>query len=137
MLEPLGTTIRPQSVLYLAFDFSKRRVGVASGNSLTGTATPLHTVLTLGDARFEAIGRLIKEWQPAALVVGVPFYPDGKPHDNTLKAQQFGRQLQVRFGLEVHEVDERYTTTEAKALGAVDADAASAALILEQFLRAL
>jgi putative Holliday junction resolvase len=80
---------------------------------------------------------LIAEWQPDALVVGVPRHPDGAPHDNTRRAERFARQLAGRFGLPVHEVDERYTTTEARSFGARDADAAAAALILEQFLREL
>jgi len=122
---------------FLAFDFGIRRVGVASGNTLLGTATPLKTLSSEGDARFEAIAALIAEWQPQALVVGVPFHPDGAPHDNTRRAQRFARQLQGRFGLPVHEVDERYTTTEALADGARDADAAAAVLILEQHLRSL
>ena len=79
---------------------------------------------------------MIAEWQPDALVVGVPFHPDGAPHDNTDRARRFARQLHGRFRLPVHEVDERYTTTEAHASGAGDVDAASAAIILEQFLRA-
>jgi len=120
---------------FLAFDFGTRRVGVASGNTLTRTATPLRTVAAEGDARFAALGALIAEWQPDALVVGVPRHPDGAPHDNTARAQRFARQLHGRFRLPVHEVDERYSTTEAHALGATDVDAASAALILEQFLR--
>jgi putative holliday junction resolvase len=120
--------------LLLAFDFGARRVGVASGNSLTHTATPLATLAhDDSDARFAAIGRFIAEWQPAALVVGVPRHPDGAPHDNTRRAERFARQLHGRFGLPVHEVDERYTTTEALAAGARDVDAASAALILEQY----
>jgi putative Holliday junction resolvase len=110
-----------------------RRVGVAVGNSLLRQAQPLKTVAAGGDARFAAIAALVQEWQPAALVVGVPFHPDGAPHDNTQRARRFGRQLQGRFRLPVHEVDERYTTTEALAAGAADADAAAAALILDQF----
>jgi putative holliday junction resolvase len=121
---------------YLAFDFGTRRVGVASGNALTKAATPLRTLAAEGDARFDAIGALIAEWQPDALVVGVPRHPDGAPHDNTRRAQRFARQLQGRFRLPVHEVDERYSTVEARAGGARDLDAASAAIILEQFLRA-
>ena len=120
---------------FLSFDFSLKRVGVASGNSITRSATPLRTLTAEGDARFSAIAKLIDEWQPAALVVGVPFHPDGAAHDNTRRAQRFARQLASRFGLPVHEVDERYTTVEARAQGAADADAAAAALILEQFLR--
>ena len=120
--------------LFLAFDFGAKRLGVASGNSVTRTATPLSTIAQAGnEARFAAIGRLIAEWQPAALVVGVPRHPDGAPHDNTRRAERFARQLRGRFGLPVHEVDERYTTTEVLAAGAADVDAASAALILEQY----
>jgi putative Holliday junction resolvase len=126
---------RPQS--FLAFDFGVRRVGVATGNTLLRSAQPLRTIAVEGEARFAAIAALAAEWRPDALVVGVPFYPDGAPHDNTRRAQRFARQLHGRFGLPVHEVDERYTTTEALAGGAVDADAAAAALILEQFLRNL
>ena len=122
---------------FLAFDFGTRRVGVATGNTVTRGAQPLRTIADSGTARFDAIGKLIAEWQPAALVVGVPFHPDGAPHDNTERARRFARQLQGRFRLPVHEVDERYTTTEAQALGASDVDAASAAIILEQFLRDL
>ncbi|WOB07427.1 Holliday junction resolvase RuvX [Piscinibacter gummiphilus] len=122
---------------FLAFDFGTKRVGVASGNTITRTATPLKTVAAEGDARFAALGALISEWKPDALVVGVPYYPDGAAHDNTARAQRFARQLHGRFRLPVHEVDERYTTTEAHAAGASDVDAASAAIILEQFLKAL
>ncbi len=120
---------------FLAFDYGTRRVGVAVGNSLLGRAQPLKTVAAVGDARFAAIAALVAEWQPDALVVGVPFHPDGAAHENTLRSRRFGRRLQGRFGLPVHEVDERYTTTEARAEGATDADAAAAAIILEQFLR--
>ena len=126
---------RPQS--FLSFDYGPPRVGVAGGHTLLRQAQALRTVAAEGDARFAAIGRLIDEWQPDALVVGVPFHPDGAAHDNTQRARRFARQLQGRFKLPVHEVDERYTTTEALAAGAADADAAAAALILDQFLRSL
>ena len=122
---------------FLAFDFGTQRVGVATGNSLTRSATPLRTVASTGDARFGAIAALIKEWQPDALVVGVPFHPDGAAHDNTERARRFARQLHGRFQLTVHEVDERYSTTEAASDGARDLDAASAAIILNQFLSTL
>lgn len=122
---------------FLAFDYGTKRVGVASGNTVTRTAQPLRTIAAEATARFDAIGKLIAEWKPDALVVGVPFHPDGAPHDNTDRAKRFARQLHGRFHLTVHEVDERYTTTEAQASGAADVDAASAAIILEQFLRDL
>ena len=129
--------LAPTVQTFLAFDFGLKRTGVASGNRLTRTATPQTTIIAVGDARFEPIAARIKEWQPDALVVGVPYHPDGASHENTLRAQKFARQLRGRFGLSVYEVDERYSTTEAHALGAADADAASACIILEQFLRSL
>jgi putative Holliday junction resolvase len=100
-------------------------------------AQPLKTVAATGEARFAAIEALVHEWQPAELVVGVPFHPDGAEHQNTQRARRFGRQLHGRFRLPVNEVDERYSTTEALAEGAADVDAVSAAVILDQFLRNL
>jgi putative Holliday junction resolvase len=132
-----ATALAPAVQTFLAFDFGLKRTGVASGNRLTRTATPQTTINAVGDARFGPIAARIKEWQPDALVVGIPYHPDGASHENTLRAQKFARQLRGRFGLSVHEVDERYSTTEAHALGAADADAASACIILEQFLRSL
>jgi len=126
-----------RALSFLAFDFGTRRTGVAAGNSLLRQATPLKTLALEGDARFAAIDKLIQAWQPDALVVGIPFHPDGAAHDNTRRAQRFARQLHGRFRLPVHEVDERYTTTEALSGGAADADAAAAAIILDQFLRSL
>lgn len=122
---------------FLAFDYGTKRTGVASGNALTRSATPQPTISAEGDARFEQIAARLKEWQPDALVVGIPFHPDGAAHENTERARRFARQLRRRFGLPVHEVDERYSTTEALAAGARDADAASACIILEQYLRSL
>ncbi|MBT2334367.1 Holliday junction resolvase RuvX [Variovorax paradoxus] len=122
---------------FLAFDFGLKRTGVASGNRLLGNATPQATIKAEGDARFAQVEARIREWQPDALVVGVPYHPDGAPHENTRRAQKFARQLRGRFNLQVFEVDERYSTTEALASGARDADAASACIILEQFLRNL
>ena len=122
---------------FLAFDFGVKRTGVATGNRLTRTATPQGTITAEGDARFSAIQKKLDEWRPDALVVGIPFHPDGASHGNTARAQKFARQLRGRFGLQVFEVDERYSTTEALSDGAVDADAASACIILEQFLRSL
>ena len=122
---------------YLAFDFGTRRVGVASGNALTATATPLATIDERGEARTASIAKLIDEWRPDELVVGVPFHPDGAPHANTARARRFARELAERFKLPVHEVDERYTTTDARRSGATDVDAAAAAIVLEQHLAAI
>jgi putative Holliday junction resolvase len=121
----------------MAFDFGLKRTGVAVGNRLTGMATPLATIKADAAQRLSLVWQRIQEWQPDALVVGIPFHPDGGEHENTLRAKKFSRQLQSQFQLKVYEVDERYSTTEARSLGAVDSDAASACIILEQFLRSL
>jgi putative Holliday junction resolvase len=123
---------------FLAFDFGIKRTGVAVGNRMLRTATPQPTIRAEGSgARLAEAAARVQEWQPDALVVGVPFHPDGASHDNTARARKFARQLRGRLGKPVYEVDERYSTTEALASGARDADAASACVILEQFLRSL
>ncbi|CAN5426454.1 hypothetical protein BH09PSE5_BH09PSE5_14350 [soil metagenome] len=133
----LASVSTARHLSFLGFDYGVKRVGVATGNSLTSTASALVTLSSIGDARFAAIARLIAEWKPDALVVGVPYHPDGQAHENTHKAKRFANQLHGRFNLPVHQVDERYSTTEAESLGARDLDSASAALILEQYLRQL
>ncbi len=122
---------------FLAIDFGLKRTGVAVGNRLMRSAQSVGTVHAQGDARFTLLEKHLKEWQPDAIVIGVPYHPDGAAHENTARAKKFGRQLHGRFSLPVFEVDERYSTTEALASGARDADAASACIILEQFLRSL
>jgi putative Holliday junction resolvase len=122
---------------FLAFDYGLKRTGVAVGTRFLRSATPQATIRAEGDARFAQVAQRIAQWQPDALVIGVPFHPDGAEHENTARARKFGRQLRGRYGLPVYEVDERYSTTEALAEGAADADAASACIILEQFLRSL
>ena len=122
---------------FLAIDLGLKRSGVAVGNRLLRSATPQATIRAEGDARFAQVALRLAEWQPDALVIGVPYHPDGASHENTARALKFARQLRGRFGLPVFEVDERYSTTEALAGGARDADAASACIILEQFLRSL
>ena len=122
---------------FLAFDFGLKRTGVAVGNRMLRTATPQATINAEGDARWIAVEARVREWQPDAIVVGVPFHPDGASHDNTARAKKFARQLRGRLALPVFEVDERYSTTEALAAGAKDPDAGAACVILEQFLRSL
>jgi len=133
----LSREVPVQLQSFLALDFGLKRTGVATGNRLLRSATPRGTIQAEGDARFAQIAARIGEWAPDALVVGIPFHPDGAAHENTRRAQRFSRQLQGRFGLPVFEVDERYSTTEALQAGARDADAAAACIILEQFLRTL
>lgn len=134
---PSVTAVPAAQQTFLALDFGLKRTGVAVGNRLLRQAQPRPTIRAEGDARFEKVAALLQEWQPDALVVGVPFHPDGASHENTVRAQKFARQLRGRFGLPVYEVDERYSTTEALADGAADADAGAACVILEQFLRTL
>lgn len=130
---PVGAALNT----FLAIDFGMKRTGIAVGNRLLRSAQAVGSVVAQGDARFALIEKHLKEWQPDALVIGVPYHPDGAAHENTARAKKFGRQLHGRFALPVFEVDERYSTTEALASGARDADAASACIILEQFLRSL
>ena len=122
---------------FLALDLGLKRSGVAFGSRLLRSAQAQPTIRAEGDARFAQVALRLAEWQPDALVIGVPYHPDGASHDNTARARKFARQLRGRFGLPVFEVDERYSTTEALTGGARDADAASACIILEQFLRSL
>ncbi|HWP12999.1 MAG TPA: Holliday junction resolvase RuvX [Ramlibacter sp.] len=122
---------------FLALDFGIKRTGVAVGNRLLRTATPQATIKAQGAAQLAAVEATVREWRPDALVVGVPFHPDGASHDNTVRARKFARELRGRLKLPVFEVDERYSTTEALAAGAIDPDAGAACVILEQFLRSL
>lgn len=135
--QPAPLVVPAHFQTFLAFDYGLKRTGVAVGTRMLRTASPQPTIRAEGDARFARVAERIRDWQPDALVVGVPLHPDGAPHENTARAQKFARQLRGRFGLQVFEVDERYSTTEALAAGAQDADAASACIILEQFLRNL
>ncbi len=134
----MSLPVPAQHQTFLAFDFGLKRTGVASGNRLLAAATPQHTIRAEGsDDRMREVRARVREWQPDALVVGVPFHPDGASHENTARARKFARQLRAQLGLVVYEVDERYSTTEALANGAADADAGAACVILEQFLRSI
>lgn len=130
--------VPPNFTTFLAFDFGAKRTGVAVGNRLLRTASPQATIRAeASDARLQAAQERVREWQPDALVVGVPFHPDGASHENTARARKFARQLAALTKLAVYEVDERYSTTEAQSGGARDPDAGAACVILEQFLRTL
>jgi len=95
----------------LAFDFGKKRIGVAMGNSVLGVAQPLVTIDTEVTARrFDAISQLISTWQPVLLVVGLPLHCDGTEHEMTQLSQRFARRLAGRFNLKVILKDERYTS---------------------------
>lgn len=125
----------------LGFDFGTRKIGVAVGQTVTRSATALTTIRTRDEKPdWERIERLIREWQPLEAVVGLPFNMDDSEADIAPRARRFARQLEGRFGLKVHLIDERLTTIEARGRlgragaepGAVDAMAAK--LILETWL---
>lgn len=100
----------------LAFDFGEKRIGVATGETLLGSAHPLTVIhAESNDARFAAIGKLIAEWRPVQLVVGLPTHADGTPHDMTRLACKFAERLQRRFNLPVGLADERLTSLDAEA----------------------
>ena len=106
--EPVGTV--------LAFDFGEKRIGVATGETLLGSAHPLTVIhAESNDDRFAAIGKLIAEWQPERLVVGLPTHADGTPHEMTRLASKFGERLLRHFNLPVSYADERLTSLDAEA----------------------
>ena len=99
----------------MAFDFGTRRIGVASGQEMLGIGKPL-TMLPARDGvpDWEQIGRLLKEWQPDRVLVGLPLNMDDTENDMCARARKFGKRLQGRFHVEVEMVDERLTSFEAK-----------------------
>jgi putative holliday junction resolvase len=125
----------------LGFDFGPRKIGVAVGQRVTGSASALTTVRSRRDKPdWERIGQLVSEWRPQAAVVGLPFNMDDTEGEVAPGARRFARQLQGRFGLEVHLIDERLTSLEAQRQLGRDAasreaiDAMAAKLILETWL---
>jgi len=125
----------------LGFDYGTSKIGVAVGQTLTGTATPLETLRAVRNKPdWQNIERLIETWQPEALVVGLPFQMDDKEAEIADRAKRFSRQLSGRFGLPVHLVDERLTSREAcnqagKHVKRIEQlDAIAATLILETWL---
>jgi putative Holliday junction resolvase len=105
---PVGTV--------LAFDFGTKRIGVAVGNSVSCSARSLTTVCSeTNEQRFALIGSLIAEWQPSALVVGLPCNDDGSMHEISQLCRRFANRLKGRFNLPVILVDERYTSAAASS----------------------
>ena len=128
----------------LGFDFGTRKIGVASGQSVTGSASALAAVRCRNQAPdFDAIGKLIDEWQPDALVVGLPLNMDGSESDSSARARRFARQLEGRFNKTAWLVDERLSTREARDRlgddyrGGPDerVDSMAAVLLVESFFR--
>ncbi|QTO01672.1 Holliday junction resolvase RuvX [Aggregatibacter sp. 2125159857] len=131
-------------ITVLAFDFGTKSIGCAVGQSITGTAQSLPAFKAQdGIPDWDAIGNVIKEWQPARIVVGLPLNMDGTEQELTLRAKKFANRLNGRFNLPVELQDERLTTTEARseifsrggyrALNKSKVDGISACLILESW----
>ncbi len=105
---------RPVVGTVLAFDFGEKRVGVAVGDLGLGLAHPLVTVSEgITKRRFDTITKLIEEWKPVQLVVGLPTHADGTDHELTRLSRRFARRLEGRFGISTRLVDERYTSITA------------------------
>ena len=124
----------------LAFDYGVKKIGVALGNTLTRHARPL-TIITAErrDLRFDEIGKLIAEWRPERIIVGLPLDSDGQDQLATTQARRFANQVQGRFAVPVALVDERGSSLEAQARLGTNApdDAVAAAIILQRYLDAL
>ena len=107
----------PKAAIFLAFDYGEKYIGVAVGSRHTRRAEPLTTLR--GSAKnpdWVRISRLIGEWHPDALVVGLPLNMDGSTNSMTRAARAFGQRLQDRYNLPVHMVDERLSTLAAREI---------------------
>jgi len=129
----------------VAFDFGLKRIGVATGQTLTGTTQMLAPIAARdGIPDWLVLEKLLKEWQPDLLLVGIPLAIDGSELSVTPNARKFMNRLHGRFGLPVHGVDERVTTKEArqqlfehggyKLLKSQSVDSLAAGLMLQQWL---
>ena len=122
----------------LCFDFGSKRTGVATGQKITCSATELTTILHhKGQPDWPLITALIKEWNPDALVVGIPYHMDGKSQPMTNRAEEFCRALENRFGLTVYRAEERLTSyaAEPESSGSkAGIDAIAARIILQGWL---
>lgn len=133
--------MREHHTTLLAFDYGERRIGVAVGQTLTGTATPLATLAARhGRPDWRAVDSLVEDWKPEAVVVGLPLNMDGTEQPITARVRRFARRLQARVALPVHFADERLSTREARARENGGApregrDAMAAQVILEGWMR--
>lgn len=132
MPEPDGRTL-------LGFDHGRKKIGIAVGQTVTGTARALQSLPARdGQPDWDRVAALLAEWQPQALVVGRPLYLTGDTSETTAAAERFARRLHGRFGLPVHLMDERLSSQTARRLEAeekdADIDAQSARIILQDWL---
>jgi len=136
------------SLTVLGFDYGTKSIGVAIGQSLTGSANPLLSIKAVdGIPKWEEIGMLIEEWKPDLVVVGLPLNMDGSEQEMTQRAKKFANRINGRFGVKIATQDERLTTADAKArlfeMGGYKAltkgqvDAMSAVLIIESYFESL
>lgn len=140
---------RATSVLVLGIDFGARRIGLATGNTLTGTARPLTTVRHDGEP-LDDIGRVVGEWKPGCIIVGLPLAADGSETDSSRAARSFAADLQARYPrLAIEFQDERYSSRiadsqfaqarrdgHARRRDAQNLDSVAAAIIVESWLAA-
>jgi putative Holliday junction resolvase len=146
--KPPAAPARRAPQVVLAFDFGLRRIGVACGDTVSRSAAPLDAVpVSTGGPRWEQIDALLREWQPALTVVGLPYNVDGSDSTMTLAAREFAAEVARRYGLRAVMVDERYSSREAEArlktarasglrkrrVAKADVDAAAACVILERW----
>ena len=134
-----------QNETTLAFDYGTKSIGVAIGQSVTGTAAPLSALKARdGIPNWDNIATLIEQWQPNKMLVGLPLNMDGTEQEITQRAKKFANRLHGRFGLNVVTHDERLSTVDAKArlfelggfkkLSKDKVDSVSACLIYESWL---
>jgi putative Holliday junction resolvase len=108
--------IDPRVHCVIGFDFGLKRIGLATGQTITGTATPLATLRAINQAPdWESIAAHIKQWKPDALIVGIPYLLDGSESDITRAARNFSKALEQRFQLPVYTIDESLSSYAAEA----------------------
>ncbi|MDY7545371.1 Holliday junction resolvase RuvX [Glaciimonas sp. CA11.2] len=118
----------------LGFDFGLKRVGVAVGNTMMKQAQPLSIISAISnDGKFEEIAVLMREWQPARCIVGLPLHPDGADHEMTVRCRRFANQLHGRYGVAIVLVDERYSSAVIAHQRGELIDDRAAAIILQQY----
>ena len=118
----------------IAFDFGLKRIGVAVGNTVLRQATPLAVIeAARNENKFAAITRLLDEWQPSTLVVGLPLHPDGAEHEMTVRCRGFANQLHGRYDIPAVLIDERYSSAVLSQRRGEHIDSEAAALILQQY----
>lgn len=131
--------------VYIGFDFGYKRIGVAVGQYLTNSASPLDTIQAVrGVPKWADVENIISQWRPKALIVGLPTNIDDSNQYTTKAARLFANRLEERFSLPVHLVDERLSTVEARSqlfedggyrkIKKTQIDSVAACIILEQWL---